>query len=66
MEETRPPTRAANAAIPDAPFLKLPRTEPGSTQASRRAFEISTPQIIFITVTGLVRAIVIQRLFGRA
>jgi len=35
-------------------------------QASSLAFETSTPQMIFITVTCLVRAIVIQRLFGRA
>src|ERR1700676_2227424 len=34
--------------------------------ASTLAFEISTPQIIFITVTCLVRAIGVQRLFGRA
>jgi hypothetical protein len=35
--------------------LKLPRTESGTTQASRPAFETSTPQMIFITVTCLVR-----------
>jgi hypothetical protein len=34
--------------------------------ASSTAFETSTPQMVFITVTCLVRAIVIQRLFGRA
>ncbi len=56
----------AGAAIPAVVFLKLPEIEPGSMQTSSVAFETSTPQMIFITVTCLVRTIVIHRLFGCA
>src|ERR1700758_1880461 len=43
--------------MPAVSLLKLASRCPGSTQTSSLAFETSTPQIVFFTVTCLVHAI---------
>src|ERR1700739_2681664 len=43
--------------MPAGSLLKLATRCPGSTQTSSLAFETSTPQIVFFTVTCLVHAI---------
>src|SRR5690242_7378553 len=48
---------AASSAMPAVSLLKLASRCPGSMQTSSLAFETSTPQIVFFTVTCLVHAI---------
>src|SRR6186713_3139786 len=48
---------AANFAMPAVSLSKLANRCPGSMQTSSLAFETSTPQIVFFTVTCLVHAI---------
>jgi hypothetical protein len=57
---------AVSAAIPAASLSKLSKTPDGTTWASSRRLETSTPQMISVTVTCLVRTIGFKRLFGRA
>ena len=46
-----------SSAMPAASLSKLANRRPGSMQTSSLAFETSTPQIVFFTVTCLVHAI---------
>jgi hypothetical protein len=50
---------SASSAMPAASLSKLAGRLPGSMQTSSLFFETSTPQIVRITVTCLVRAIAI-------
>src|SRR5882757_3273078 len=56
----------ASSAMPAAVLLKQAAAPSWPILASRKREQTSTPQMILVTVTYLVRAIDVGRLFGRA